>query len=122
MGGRVALYAGGDLEPAEAAAVEEHLGACAQCRDAAGGLRENLDMLRMAHREAMEPAHLAAIRTRVLERLDRPPLWRRLWLWGPAVALAAAVAIAILAMPPAIPPPPRVAWSHPSGSHRWGIL
>lgn len=107
---RIALDAGGDLAPAEAAELAGHLAACDSCREAAASLRDSLEGLRDAHRETITPAHLAAVRARVLERLARPPLWRRAWILGPAMgaAVTAAVVALVLARWPAVPPPPPV--------------
>ena len=52
---RLALYAGGDLAPDEAAEVERHLGECPGCQMFASGLKESLEMLRESHRERPVP-------------------------------------------------------------------
>jgi len=98
---RMALYAGGDAGPAEAAAVERHAAECAGCQALLNGLRQNMELLRGAHREPVEAAHFAAVRARVMEEIGREskPWWWRQWALGCVVA--AAVAMAVLAVRPA---------------------
>jgi len=107
---RVALYAGGDLPPREAAAAERHLAACAGCREFAEELRQSLDSLRAAHEEPLEPAAFAAVRARVLAQLEpkRRPAWR--WAWVPVLA---ALGIVWLLVRPAPVEPLRVAIAPP---------
>jgi hypothetical protein len=100
---RIALYAGGDLHPAEAAEVERHLGDCPGCRLFASDLKESLELLQDVHREPLAPAHFAAVRARVLAELEsgRQPWWRKVWVYG--LAAAAAALFLILAQRPATP-------------------
>jgi hypothetical protein len=79
---RIALYAGGDLAAAEAAAVERHLGECAGCQVFASGMRESLRVMRDAHAEELDGAAFAAVRARVLGELNPRVWWRRGWVWG----------------------------------------
>jgi anti-sigma factor RsiW len=92
---RVALHAGGDLPPAEAAAVERHLRECAGCQVLASGLKQSLALLKEAHDEPLAVAHFSAVRARVVAELDQKQrlLWRRAW----SIGLAAAV-VAVLVM------------------------
>ena len=78
---RVALHAGGDLPPAEAAEVERHLRECAACQVLASGLKQSLALLKEAHNEPLAPAHFSAVRARVVAELEqerrRGALWAR---------------------------------------------
>ena len=89
---KVALYAGGDVAPG----VEEHLTGCAGCQELANGLRESLGLLREAHGEAVDEAHLAAVRARVLSKLQRGG--RPWWVW--AMAAAAVLVVVGVAVRP----------------------
>ena len=113
---RLALYAGGDLGPGEAAEVERHLADCAGCQLFASGLKESLRWLADAHEEAPAPAHFAAVRARVLAQLERErrPFWRRAWVYGFAAVAAMAVLLAVAWRPSRweVPPPPEVAMVH----------
>jgi anti-sigma factor RsiW len=97
---RIALHAGGDLPAREAAELEAHLAACAECRGVAAAYGAGIELLREAHREAIAEAHYAAVRARVLAELRRPrrPVWRRIWVCG-LVAAAAAVVLMLLPRP-----------------------
>ena len=88
---RIALHAGGDLPPAEAAEVERHLRECAACQVLASGLKQSLELLKEAHDEPLAPAHFSAVRARVVAELEqkRRPLWRWAWSFGLAAAIAA---------------------------------
>jgi anti-sigma factor RsiW len=104
---RIALYAGGDLQAAEAAEVERHLGDCPGCQVFASGLKDSLEVLQGAHREPIAPAHFAAVRARVMAELEgaRQPWWRKAWVYG---LVAAAVALVLVLAPrPAAPVHPR---------------
>jgi anti-sigma factor RsiW len=106
---RVALYAGGDLPPAEADEVERHVADCAGCQVLLSGLRESLALVRDAHREPIEEAHLATVRARVLSELERPARrWR--WVWLPGLVAVAVVVLFVTLWPRselrmALPPP-----------------
>jgi anti-sigma factor RsiW len=106
---RVALFAGGDLETGEAAAVERHLNQCAACSALAADLRLELDGLRQVHAEPLAAGHYAAVRGRVLAELAKPPRRRLVWPWAWAAALAVAAAGAcvvwVMIKPAAIPAP-----------------
>jgi len=126
---RIALHAGGDLPPAEAAAVERHLRECAGCQVLASGLKQSLALLKEAHDQPLPAAHFSAVRARVVAQLEqkRRPLWAWAWSFGLAAprcvvgnAGAAAGADAgtprarvavnhspvVVAHEPAVPPPP----------------
>jgi hypothetical protein len=93
---RIALYAGGDLAPAEGQAVERHVAECAGCQMLLSGLRESLRLVREVHGEPVEAAHFAAVRARVLAELERAPARRWRFAWG--FAMAAAAAVLLIAM------------------------
>ncbi len=117
---RVALHAGGDLPPAEAAEVERHLGECAACQVLASGLKQSLALLREAHDEPLAPAHFSAVRARVMAELEqkrrRGALWARRRAWGYGLAAAVAALLVMLALRPVRAPErraPVVAANHP---------
>jgi anti-sigma factor RsiW len=95
---RVALFAGGDLETAEAAAVERHLSQCAACNALAADLRLELDGLRQVHAEPLAAGHYAAVRGRVLAELAKAPRQHAAWAWAAALAVAAAGACVVWVM------------------------
>lgn len=96
---RIALYAGGDAGPAEAAAVEQHLTECAACRAFAAEVRQSM--------ETLGDADLAAVRAGVLAEIAAAHRARRRWIWAGAMAAVAAAAalVIILAAPIAKPAP-----------------
>ena len=93
---RIALHAGGDLPPAEAAEVERHLRECAGCQVLASELQQSLAWLKEEHDEPLPGAHFLAVRARVVAEREnqRRPLWRRAWGYG----LAAVAVVALLVM------------------------
>jgi anti-sigma factor RsiW len=99
---RIALYAGGEADAVEAAAVELHLGDCPACRQWMDGLRTSMEALSELHRQPVAEAHFAAVRARVLEQIggEGRPWWRHAWVYG-CVALAAAAVVAIVITRPA---------------------
>ncbi|MDR3700642.1 MAG: zf-HC2 domain-containing protein [Candidatus Sulfopaludibacter sp.] len=105
---RIALYAGGDLPAAEAAEVERHLGDCPGCQLFASGLKESLQLLQGIHQDPIALAHFAAVRARVMAELEGSlqPWWRKAWMYGLAVAVAAALFL-MLALRPAAPVHPK---------------
>jgi anti-sigma factor RsiW len=111
---RLALAAGGDLDPAGRIAVDRHVAGCAQCAETLAKLEETLEWLQAAHTRPIPEAHLAAVRSRVLAELDARP--RRRWWW---LALPAAVALCALLLalpwvrPAPVAPPPLVASAAP---------
>ena len=105
---RVALFAGGDLEDAEAAAVERHLRECAACRGLAADLGEDLNELREGCAAPFSAADYGAVRGRVLAELAKPPRRRAAWAWVGALAAAAAgVWVVSLAVRPGRLPAPQ---------------
>jgi len=115
---RVALYAGDDLAPDDAQAVEQHVAECAGCQVLLSGLRESLALVREAHGEPIESGHFAAVRARVLAEIEggRARWWRFAWIY--TMAAAAVVLVAVLwprgeehlALPmPLAPPAPAIA-------------
>jgi anti-sigma factor RsiW len=93
---RVALHAGGDLPPAEAAEVERHLRECAGCQVLASGLKQSLALLREAHDEPLAPAHFSAVRARVVAELEQ----KRRPMWGYGLAAVAVALLVMLALRP----------------------
>jgi anti-sigma factor RsiW len=117
---RVALHAGGDLPPAEAAEVERHLRECAACQVFASGLKQSLALLKEAHHEPLAPAHFSAVRARVVAELEqerrRGALWARRLAWSFGLAAAVAALLVMLALRPGRTPErraPVVAANHP---------
>ena len=113
---RIALHAGGDLPPAEAADVERHLRECAGCQVLASGLKQSLALLKEAHHEPLAPAHFSTVRARVMAELEqkRRPLWA--WAWSFGLAAAAVALLVTLALRPGRTPErraPVVAVNHP---------
>ncbi len=122
-------YLLGGLEPDEAAAFEQHLGSCAECRlelDELASLPALLDALPVhdavalaaaapaaAGRELstsdpalLEPLPAAAVPRRMLEELSRRRRnARRRWTAALAAAAAACLALGVLAAPLFNPPP-----------------
>jgi len=101
---RIALSAGGGLDPAIEAGVKQHLAECAGCREFAGGMEDSLNLLRSAHEEPIAAGHYTVVRAGVLARLEgqRRP-WRR-WEWAAGLAAGLAVAGVFVAMRPAETP------------------
>jgi anti-sigma factor RsiW len=113
---RIALHAGDDLPPAEAAEVERHLRECAGCQVLASGLKQSLAWLKEAHHEPLAPAHFSTVRARVMAELEqkRRPLWA--WAWSFGLAAAAVALLVTLALRPGRTPErraPVVAVNHP---------
>jgi anti-sigma factor RsiW len=116
---RIALHAGGDLPPAEAAEVERHLRECAGCQVLAFGLKQSLALLKEAHDQPLPAAHFSAVRARVMAELEqeRRPLWR--WAWSLGLAAVAVALLVTLALRPGRTPErraPVVAARRQSGS------
>ena len=116
---RIALHAGGDLPPAEAAEVERHLRECAGCQVLASGLKQSLALLKEAHHQPLAAAHFSAVRARVVAELEqqrrRGALWARR-AWGYGLAAVAVAVLAMLALRPGRTPErraPIVAVTHP---------
>ena len=101
---RIALHAGGDLPPAEAAEVERHLRECAGCQVLTSGLKQSLVLLKEAHEEPLAAAHFSAVRSRVVAELEqgrrRGALWARRWAWGFGMAAAVVAVLVMLALQP----------------------
>lgn len=102
----IALYVEGDL--AGPRPVEEHLRGCSGCREFAAEIRASQAALKDLGDEPVDPALLAAIRARVLDRVAAPP--RRLAWWLAPVAAALLVVLSIPKEEPLVvrtPAPPR---------------
>lgn len=102
---RIALAAGGDLDPLQQAAAEHHAAECEQCGRMLRSVREGLAILREAHEEPIAEAHLAAVRARVMAEVGRRG--SRRWLWAAALAGAVAAASMIWTRPVRAPEAPR---------------
>lgn len=96
-------FADGGLEAGEHAAVAAHLAACDECRDALAREEEFAATLRA--RWAVPVPAPEALRARVASIVDAPPLAPRerpAWLralgspWGPRLAMAAVLVLAVL--------------------------
>jgi len=110
----IALHVGGDLPAAEAAAVERHLAACAECQALWSGMKKSLELLQGVHAEELPQASYTAVRARVLAELEgRRAWWRSGWVYG--VAAAAVALLVVLAVWPGrrVMPLPRIAVAGP---------
>jgi hypothetical protein len=97
MESRLEAYALGALDPAEAAAVRQHLESCPQCRSRLSQLRATVDELPAALAAVTPVRPHPALKQRVLLNVLAPPkrrrtLYRRLL---PAVAAAAIVMVGV---------------------------
>lgn len=108
---RIALAAQGDLPPEQAAEAARHLSGCAACREFAEGVRQSIAALYAAHEQPIAEAHLAAVRARVLQKIDRPPRPALRWAWIGGLALAAV--FLVIALQPRRVPPPQVTLALP---------
>jgi len=113
---RIALYAGGDLPPKEAAETRGHLQDCANCRELAAALREHGAWMRAAHQALPAAADFAAMRAGVLEQLERKQRPSARWLvWAGGLAAMAALVLVLMKSPRSEPakPAPQVAVAKP---------
>lgn len=94
---RVSLLAAEALAGREREDAGRHLEACARCRAEHAGLVATLALLRDdPAREAALPIPASALATRVRARLDQaPPATAPVSWWGPALAAAALLALAV---------------------------
>jgi hypothetical protein len=102
----IALDAGGDLTPTEAARLRAHLAACAPCRGLAQRLGKSQNGLRALAEEAPDEDALAAWRRGLMARIEEEPERRTLgwgWVWAATAAMAL---MALVAVPRHAPPPP----------------
>jgi len=98
----LALYAGGDLDGKESAAVARHLDECAACRSVLADVRFTRDLLESACRETYAPAD---IREGVLNRIaSRARTRRRLSFASAALASIAAILLLLVNSQPARSP------------------
>ena len=114
------LHFYGDTGP-DAAAIDAHLAACADCRDAFARLRDTLAAVEALPPEEPPPGFEARMWARIEPELHVSP-WRRLlaWqtLWVPALAAASLVLAAFAAgwlARPAVPVAPATAVATPAG-------
>lgn len=88
-------YVDGELDVAEALAVETHVGQCRRCRGLADAERQFRQLLRRQPRESAPPEFRARILARCRREARRAAL--RPWLAALPAAAAAAVVVAVLA-------------------------
>ena len=96
------------IEEHGAASAERHVAECAVCRAQIDGMRAALERLREADVPEPPPLYWPAFRRQVARRLEedaRRPRRRTAWLWLPALAGAAALALAVV---------PRLDWRAPA--------
>jgi hypothetical protein len=67
--------------------VERHLESCVACREFAMDLQQSLRLLWKAHQESLTDAPMAAVRARVLDRVQSRRLWWPVWVGGVATAV-----------------------------------
>ena len=91
---RLALYAGGDLVPAEVDGVQRHVRECTGCSELLESLQTTVAVLRESPADTVDAAHYAAVRTRVRATLEQSRR-RRTW----AYSLAAAALVVACALP-----------------------
>ncbi|HXN49824.1 MAG TPA: anti-sigma factor [Bryobacteraceae bacterium] len=102
----IALDAGGDLTPPEAARLQAHLGTCAPCRELARSVGESQSALKALAQAGVDEDALARWRRSLLARIDDEPRRRILpWRWAWAAAAAMAL-VALLAVPRMVRRPP----------------
>ncbi len=104
----IALDAGGDLGPAEAARLGAHLEVCAPCREQSQRLRESLAALRSLAEDVPGEDALARWRRGLLARIEDEPRrrmgWR--WAWAAAGAMALVALVTVPGLLPKMPPQP----------------
>jgi hypothetical protein len=114
---RVALHVGGDLPAADQAAVERHLAGCGGCQVLWSGMKESLELLRVAHAEPLPPECYTAVRGRVMAELAAGlRVWGPTgWRWAAGLAAVATVVWVALAFWPEhrVPPLPQLAAAVP---------
>lgn len=95
----LALYALGGLQPADAAALEEHLAECADCRRELQRLRGDSALLAMSVSPETPPARARQRLINAVAAESRatraPQAWTRV-MWLPSLALVAVVLIAVI--------------------------
>jgi anti-sigma factor RsiW len=103
---RVALYAGGDLDAAEASTVERHVAGCRECAALARDLESDREMLRSAPPQLAE-VDFAEMCHGVVGRTRRPRLVPAM-LAAAAVVAALAIGLTRHNRERPVPPPPPV--------------
>ena len=68
----IGLHAGRDLTGTQLASVEEHLRVCANCREFADGLGENLSTLSLLSEDTATQTELATVRELVMAQVESP--------------------------------------------------
>jgi Putative zinc-finger len=107
----IALDAGDDLAPAEAARVRAHLDACASCRELARNVAESRAALKALSEDAPDEDALAPWRRNLMARIEAAPRRPALgwgWAWAAAVAMALLALLVLRTIPRHAPPPPAV--------------
>jgi anti-sigma factor RsiW len=90
---RLTAWVHGMQEPAEAHETQDHVAACAECREVVEGLREEA---RLISREILPAGRADELKERILQAAGRRPRRWRGWLWQ--VPAAAAVLIGLLTL------------------------
>lgn len=93
--------ADGELGAPEAGRLDEHLGACGECRAFAGGLGRLSALTSSLPRERAPAALPARVDHAIAATaLARPPRRRRVWLTAPAIAAAVIAAVVVVVVQP----------------------
>jgi anti-sigma factor RsiW len=100
----IALYVEGDLDRPESLRVQEHLAACAGCREILEDFQTTQGALKDLGSEAVDPHLLNAVRSGVLAKIGEPDRWAP-WRWGAALAAALAMIAGLIVAPPRKPAP-----------------
>lgn len=112
----IALDAGGDLTPAEAARLQTHLEACAPCRELAHSIGASQAALKELSEAGLDEDALARWRRGLLARIEAEPQRRILgwrWAWAAAAAMALVALVAVPRLPRRTPSPAPVAQAVP---------
>jgi anti-sigma factor RsiW len=96
---RLALYAGGELQPKELRSTEEHLATCRECRDLLAEFRGDLVALQIGLDEPT-PDELLAVRGGVIQQLQKRRKAVAGWRWAVASIAAAASVAAVMFLHP----------------------
>jgi anti-sigma factor ChrR (cupin superfamily) len=100
----LALYAGGDLDPVEAAGVESHLSGCAECRAFLDQMNQSLLLIR---EETVDWSAVEVMHQRTMSALQPPRF--HIWRYAAAVVLVmGGLASWRSQAPVTVPPPPAI--------------
>jgi anti-sigma factor RsiW len=94
----IALYVEGDLPGRKAGVIEEHLKACAQCREFAQELKVSQATLKSLRQETMDEAVYQTVRARVQNSLvaEKPRLGVPVWRYAMAACLLIILTVSFL--------------------------